>query len=258
MNFGERLRFLRNELDYSLRKMADELDISFSALGKYERNEHQPDFETLEKIADYFDVSIDWLLGRTQEGYDHAIRIIDNAVEKMDPNSEVELYIPPAILNEMILKNIDESHLSLIPVYGAANGMLNLSESNIIQYEFKHNQDMPEESFFYIISPDDSMKGSNIVKDSKVLCRSLDIVDKKNLEEGKIYLVSYQNSLYIRRVFVNNQDQITLQAENVQFPPILIHNMSDINIIGQVQSVEFNPNEQKWMDKLLINLFKHL
>jgi len=40
MNFGERLRFLRNELDYSLRKMADELDISFSALGKYERNEH--------------------------------------------------------------------------------------------------------------------------------------------------------------------------------------------------------------------------
>ncbi len=104
MNFGERLRFLRNELDYSLRKMADELDISFSALGKYERNEHQPDFETLEKIADYFDVSIDWLLGRTQEGYDHAVRLIDSAVERMNPDSEVDLYIPPAILNEMILK----------------------------------------------------------------------------------------------------------------------------------------------------------
>lgn len=106
MNFGERLRFLRNELDYSLRKMADELDISFSALGKYERNEHQPDFETLEKIADYFDVSIDWLLGRTQEGYDHAVRLIDSAVERMNPDSEVDLYIPPAILNEMILKKI--------------------------------------------------------------------------------------------------------------------------------------------------------
>ncbi|WEA41758.1 helix-turn-helix domain-containing protein [Lysinibacillus fusiformis] len=241
MNFGERLRFLRKELDYSLRKMADELGISFSALGKYERNEHQPDFETLEKIADYFDVSIDWLLGRTQ-GYEHAIRLIDSAVERM--NLEVDLNIPPALLNEMILKNIDESQLSLIPVYGTSNGMLNLSEANIIEYEFKHNQDMPEESFFYIISPDDSMKGSNIVKDSKVLCRRLDMIDIKNLDIGKIYLVSYQNSLYVRRVFVNNQDQITLQAENNQFPPIIINNMSDINIIGHVQSVEFNPNKQ--------------
>ncbi len=129
-------------------------------------------------------------------------------------------------------------------MYGTTNGILNLSEANIIQYEFKHNKDMPEESFFYIISPDDSMKGSNIVKDSKVLCRRLDMIDKNNLEIGKIYLVSYQNYIYIRRVFVNNQDQITLQAENVQFPPILIHNMSDINIIGQVQTVEINPNEQ--------------
>ncbi len=240
MNFGERLRFLRKELDYSLRKMADELGISFSALGKYERNEHQPDFETLEKIADYFGVSIDWLLGRTQ-GYEHAIRLIDSAVDRMNP--EVDLNISPALLNEMIIKNIDESQLSLIPVYGTSNGILNLSEANIIQYEFKHNQDMSEESFFYIISPDDSMKGSNIVKDSKVLCRRLDMIDIKNLDIGKIYLVSYQNSLYVRRVFVNNQDQITLQAENNQFPPIIINNMYDINIIGHVQSVEFNPNK---------------
>ncbi len=65
MNFGERLRSLRSEKEYSLRKMAEELEISFSALGKYERNEHQPDFDTLKKIANYFNVSIDWLLGRT-------------------------------------------------------------------------------------------------------------------------------------------------------------------------------------------------
>lgn len=64
MSFGERLRALRLEKNFTLRELAKELDISFSALGKYERNEHQPDFETLEKIADYFNVSIDYLLGR--------------------------------------------------------------------------------------------------------------------------------------------------------------------------------------------------
>lgn len=64
MSFGERLRALRLEKNFTLRELSKELDISFSALGKYERNEHQPDFETLEKIADYFNVSIDYLLGR--------------------------------------------------------------------------------------------------------------------------------------------------------------------------------------------------
>lgn len=67
MSFGERLRALRLEKKLTLRELAKELDISFSALGKYERNEHQPDFDTLEKLADYFDVSIDYLLGRTEK-----------------------------------------------------------------------------------------------------------------------------------------------------------------------------------------------
>ncbi|MGE7843769.1 helix-turn-helix domain-containing protein [Lysinibacillus sp. NPDC093712] len=39
----------------------------YPALGKYEREERQPVFETLEKLADYFDVSIDYLLGRTEK-----------------------------------------------------------------------------------------------------------------------------------------------------------------------------------------------
>lgn len=87
MNFGERLRSLRNEREYSLRKMADELDISFSALGKYERNEHQPDFDTLEKIANYFDVSVDWLLGRTSSArtiYLNFVKPVFDAIKIME------------------------------------------------------------------------------------------------------------------------------------------------------------------------------
>ena len=65
MSFGERLRSLRMEKKLTLREFGKELEMSFSALGKYERNENQPDFETLEKIANYFDVTIDYLLGRS-------------------------------------------------------------------------------------------------------------------------------------------------------------------------------------------------
>ncbi|GIO03019.1 hypothetical protein J5TS2_36870 [Brevibacillus halotolerans] len=65
MSFGERLRSLRNEKKLTLRKLSEELNITYSALGKYERNEREPDFETLEKIASYFGVMIDYLIGRT-------------------------------------------------------------------------------------------------------------------------------------------------------------------------------------------------
>lgn len=60
-----RLKELRLERDITLRDMAIQLNISYSSLGKYEREEQQPSLETLVKLADFFDVSIDYLLGTT-------------------------------------------------------------------------------------------------------------------------------------------------------------------------------------------------
>lgn len=59
------LRTLRDERGLSLRDLAQKLDITYSSLGKYERNEQQPNIETLIKIANYFDVTVDYLIGRT-------------------------------------------------------------------------------------------------------------------------------------------------------------------------------------------------
>lgn len=41
--------------------------LSESAIGMYERNEREPDFQTLNNIANFFDVSIDYLLARSDE-----------------------------------------------------------------------------------------------------------------------------------------------------------------------------------------------
>lgn len=65
MSFGERLRQLREEKKLTLRELEKEIGITYSSLGKYERNEREPDLDTLEKIANYFGVRVDWLLGRT-------------------------------------------------------------------------------------------------------------------------------------------------------------------------------------------------
>lgn len=66
-NFARVLRLLRNEKGLSQQALADHLGISKSAINMYERNEREPGFETLELIADYFNVDIDYLLGRTDK-----------------------------------------------------------------------------------------------------------------------------------------------------------------------------------------------
>ena len=63
--FDKILRLLRGEKEMSQQELADALGISKSAINMYERGERQPNFETLESIADFFNVDIDYLLGRT-------------------------------------------------------------------------------------------------------------------------------------------------------------------------------------------------
>lgn len=62
---GKRLAQLRKEKHFTQRQLAKELGISNSSLALYETDKRQPDYEILTKIADYFDVSVDYLLGRT-------------------------------------------------------------------------------------------------------------------------------------------------------------------------------------------------
>lgn len=64
MNFGETLAFLRKQKKQSQKDFADSLGISKGAVGMWETNKRQPDLEMLEKIADYYNVSTDYLLGR--------------------------------------------------------------------------------------------------------------------------------------------------------------------------------------------------
>lgn len=63
--FKDRLVFLRKELKLTQYELAEKLGCSRGQIGNYEQGSRQPDQETLIKIADFFDVSIDYLLGKT-------------------------------------------------------------------------------------------------------------------------------------------------------------------------------------------------
>lgn len=65
MNF--RLKELRKEKGISQLKLAFDLNMNQNTISRYETCEREADYETLIKFADYFNVSLDYLLGRTND-----------------------------------------------------------------------------------------------------------------------------------------------------------------------------------------------
>lgn len=65
--FRSVLKSLRNAKGITQDELARALHISRSSVGMYENGSREPDYETLESIADYFNVDIDYLIGRTNK-----------------------------------------------------------------------------------------------------------------------------------------------------------------------------------------------
>lgn len=63
MNLGDRIKALREEKGYMQKDVADNLGIAANTLSGYERNVRKPDAPILNKIASYYGVSVDFLLG---------------------------------------------------------------------------------------------------------------------------------------------------------------------------------------------------
>lgn len=59
------LKTLRQQKGVSQQLLADFVLVSQQSINKYENHKVEPDIDTIVKIADYFDVSVDYLIGRT-------------------------------------------------------------------------------------------------------------------------------------------------------------------------------------------------
>lgn len=61
-----RVRELREQRYLNQKGIAQKINVSQSTISAYEIGERTPDLETLIKLADFFDVSIDYLVGRSE------------------------------------------------------------------------------------------------------------------------------------------------------------------------------------------------
>ena len=67
MSFGERLNFLRKEKGLTKTKLAENLGLTRQLITKYEGGKTIPSISFFALIADYFHVSADYLLGRSND-----------------------------------------------------------------------------------------------------------------------------------------------------------------------------------------------
>lgn len=73
MSFGKRLLELRKAKNLSQTELAEQLGIHKNVLGKYEREEVKPSIDIAVKVAEFMEVSLDYLVGKVDNELDKSI-----------------------------------------------------------------------------------------------------------------------------------------------------------------------------------------
>ncbi len=108
---GNRLKSLREELNLKQEELANRLSVSASAIGMYERGSREPNNELTLRFANFFEVSTDYLLGKSN------IRNAEKELQKASNNSEILSYYNQLnnLGKEKAINNVED--LTKIPEY---------------------------------------------------------------------------------------------------------------------------------------------
>ena len=84
------LKLLRNRRGISQQALAAAVGVSQQSINKYENHNIEPDANTLMKLADYFETSVDYLIGHTD--IDHTIEAVSPYDLKSDEMELIDNY----------------------------------------------------------------------------------------------------------------------------------------------------------------------
>lgn len=203
-NFSENLKMLRKYKNLSQDKLAEELNLSRSLIGMWESGQRKPSYETLELIADFFNVRLDDLSGRNVNN-GNKLNKISNILPLPQTNKKPRLGV-------------------------IACGEPILAEENIDDYD-----EVPADikCDFTLLCKGDSMINARINDGDIVYIRQQDEVNNGEiaacLVDGE-----FETEATLKRYF-RYDDKIVLQAENPKYPPFVYVNeeMNKVRIIGK-------------------------
>ncbi|KGF09677.1 hypothetical protein HMPREF1635_01955 [Clostridiales bacterium S5-A14a] len=206
MNFRTRLKQLRMEKQLNQTDLGSALNLATSTISMYENGKREPDFETLETIADYFNVDIDYLLGKT----DKITRI------EFDDYSDVKNLIHPSAYR--------------IPIVGkicAGDGCF-VIEEKMGYFTIDHTI----KADFALVVKGDSMIDIDINDGDIVLIKKV-----FDYYDGKIYAIRLidENEATIKRCYFE-EDKVIMQPCNPEFKP-MIADCKNVSVVGECVGV---------------------
>jgi transcriptional regulator with XRE-family HTH domain len=110
VKIGRRITELRKKKGWSQTELAKQVSASREAIGKYERDEAQPSVETAKKIADAFDVTLDYLVD--EEAIPTFDKITVNrikSIQQLDEENKSHVF---AMLDAFLLKCSIQNNLA--------------------------------------------------------------------------------------------------------------------------------------------------
>ncbi len=210
MSLGVKLKLLRREKGLTQAQLGSFFNLAESTISLYEAQKRSPDYQTLMQMASFFEVSVDYLLGHTEERHTKAILAESNELYQVNSGpSYVHLKLP-------IVSAIKYSPCGLIYEKGPEEKWYTGQGSDY--------------NTFWLQVKDDSMTGDSILPGDYVLIRQQQ--DIKNGEIGAV--VVEDESVQICRIF-KKDSSIVLQSANPAYPPRILagRQASQVKVIGR-------------------------
>ncbi len=209
--FSERLKELRLSRGLSQVELSKGLGVSKGAINNYEHSVREPKFEMLEAIADFFNVDMDYLLGKSN---------IPNRALINGYNNNI---LPSQFDNILPVSN------QKIPMLGeiACGQPVYANEEKDIYIEAGTNI----KADFCLRCKGDSMIGARILDGDIVFVKQQSIV-----ENGEIAVVVIENEATLKRVYYYPEEKtIRLLPENPKYKPIVYTGVTleQIHILGK-------------------------
>ena len=90
MSLGEKIRKLRLSKDITQKELADQLNVSFQTVSKWENNINEPDLASLKKIANIFNCPIDFFFEDDEEKINNSLEVISKENESKEVKEEIK------------------------------------------------------------------------------------------------------------------------------------------------------------------------
>ncbi|NFS30503.1 helix-turn-helix transcriptional regulator [Clostridium botulinum] len=124
MSIGAKIKQKRQEKNISREVLSNKLNVSISTLAKYEQNQRMPKLETLKKLAEILDVSVEYLLEEQS---------LDNTLRKIEDMDKTIQDISKPILNQqekeqLLMNGLDNIQKTFERVKTNQNDMMKLIE----------------------------------------------------------------------------------------------------------------------------------